>query len=1573
MNMQKFKWLHLSDLHLGMCEGFDINLILNQLKKVLMKETEDKSFRYIFITGDLADRYNYSAVEERMKDLLLDSGILEEKGRIFWVCGNHDIPRTLKMRKVVIDAIRDKDDEATFEKEFADKESRGLILGAFEDYNIKREELFGISGAVYPHQVIHTDGAEIVLLNTCLTSCDDMDEHKLYLCDAGLIKLFDEIEPGKPVFALGHHSMDFIADADRKRLLKLFQENNVCLYLCGHSHQLGVRPLTENIREIVSGGFKIDGHAIVSFFIGMFDEGEGEYELTPYTYRFGSRNWGVDYDAAEGTEQGKKYQVSFLPKGSADELSGLITRAQKLFHEADIEKLNINKFNDVGERVLRKYVQNILKGSNGSEMSFAALCEEAVINGNKKINYTSLRMSENRKDVWRFRENLSHILQELGRDDVIFPFIAETPFDFGDFYEKAGRLEARENTYVLVTDAFHDMGYGGKKKLTLFPWDAILDYDGHSMNGGLRSCFSGQNGKDLNHQGIRQAIFRRGITSWIQIGGRMRFSLEKSESGMDLNQIKQFYRETVQKLYENTSGQAIFIFLGDIEIWDMEWMKIAWERFEERARFILVGVYDKKKLDGYFRNMFLDSMGNAATDCYEIFSTSTAQFLKEFEDYADNILEKRAYEARQFPSNRGVEKIDLNLLGNLEDFFEALTSEIGTDLEHWKEEIRTFYLGGEAAWSLFQRKDILETIKSETKDYIIHTLKTMLRAKQEEPRDAVFYFLHEAGYGGTTAAKGIAWKMHKDYPTLLLKNYEYGKIKPLIQNLYDNHSRKGILVIADESRFSASDLESLEHEMCLVDRPFALLIVRRVGEKDRSNIRNAKNAQNVRRLNLLTADMVLGLRERFRAQSHLDGEALKEKDEHFDEVFPKNSGMRCPFFIGLYYQDRWFKGVSGYVERMVSKVDSESELKLLLALGIINYFGRTGATNEIVKKYVPLSAGADYLEKYPYAKDAFIRVYDETKLYQEKHHLLSEEVIKQCSAKLYGGSGYQENLKEILKELIGKILEINNRGITLYYKNLLERLFIYKNATDVNENGLTELTDFSPLVHAIPSQISKEDVMSFLAKGVMKAIDGIAAEGNELYFKMAAHICGHLGRLYRASPASMELLQNSKKSIEWCKEAENIMDRGRFEDAYIYHMHGTSLSKQCSDKLKAWNEQTAKCSDGEIEKLDRDIQEALSKFDQAIYAGEFVRGCVSKLSLLMEYVGFLTKWKGIKSADEMNKFSKRERDYIKDIDDLIGMLEDTALDEKDGHRLQNLKNNYNAEIMFHNYGKAIEYYVNSITNVVREKGEDANELYVLRSGLAGAVLGKYWDEGRNPYVDMQEKDVERILDALEKNIFSTVVLSDRWERQRRCNDCLKWLKVAKQSSVGIKTGIEVAERWRDLQKEAVIKDPRPYYYLTILHYLNAMDGYISSVEAARMNQHESYKIARNNSVFRVVNMEKIQDTFLEGKGMGRIKSIVELTEDLDKIIGKGIRLKGEFQGPADDKNPKIGKIKVVFPQELKNTNVYFKMGDKNTISVNQSNHILEFMVGFTFERMEAINNTVKDVTDMEYGDNEKTI
>lgn len=1561
IKMNNFKWLHLSDLHFRIYEGFDMTQILDRLKEVLKKETQNEKFRYIFITGDLANCYDYSMVEQRVKELLIDSDILDNGGKLFWVCGNHDISRELKHRNRVVRAIRDKKEiKFEFEHEFADDESRDLILRAFKQYYVTREHISEMRKTdEYPHQVIHDDEIEIVMLNTCLTSCDDDDEHNLHICEPGLIKLFNEIEPGKPVFVLGHHSLNYITDSDRAKILDLFIQKKISVYLCGHSHRIGVHPLSKNIQEVVSGGFKIDGHAIISFFIGSFYGNSGVYELVPYTYRPASLSWGEDYCSVQEMEKGTRYQICCTEP--TDELTDLINRALKLFEGVtDIEKLDWRSINHIGKRVLQKYVQELPGANNIGEMGFEALCELAIQNGDKRINYTNLNLSDNIKDIWRFRINLINILNKLGRDSVNFPVINELIFDFNNFFEVVNRFDVAENTYVLVTDAVHDIQIDKKKMIAEFQWDVILDYDGYSDNGGLRECAVGHNIKDLigNERVVRESILRRGITSWVRIGEQLKFSLANNESGINLKEIKALFEEVVRKLYGNTNGSIIFVFMKDIEVWDKELMRIVWDRFEERARFVMVGAYDKKKLDEQFQLYFLDRRGVPVVSCYEVIQTSTIQFLKEYSKYSDNFLEKKSHESMEFPSNNGLVKLDQNLYVNLGDFFEVLTSDIGINLKHRSEDIETFYLGGEATWSLFYAKDIMELMEEEVVDDLVNRLKTVMGAKQEQSRNAIFYLLHVAGFGGTTAAKAIAWRMHKECPTLILKNYEYGKIKVLIQNLYDNHSRKGILVIADESRFSISDIENLEREMELVDRPFALLVVKRLEGNGGIKSKNTKT------LNSLSNDKVNALKIRFEEQSHLDKETLKEKNEHFDEILTRGVGMRCPFLIGLYYQEERFNGIREYVERIVRKVDSENELKLLMVLAVINYYGRIGVTKEIVKKYVSLSVNSDYLEKYPYVKDAFIGIYDETlqlRLYREKHPLISEEMIMQCSQKLYK-RGYQESLKNISEELIDKLLEISSEGITLYYKNLLERLFIYKNASDVDENGYTNVMDFSPLILALPSQSSKEAVMCKLANGVRQVVDRIMVEGNTLYFKMAAHICGHLGRLYKANTVSLELMRNSKKSIEWCEYAEDIMKRGQFEDAYIYHMHGTSLGKQCQDKIHAWKNDMEQCNDEEISKLEIDIKKAIDKFDQTIFSGEFTRGCISKLSLLLEYMQFLMQWKKIESADYMQILSEEERGYIKDIDKLIDMLEDSVLDSRDMKTLLILKNKYKSNIMFSNYGKAIEYYTNSITNVLKRRGEDADELYVLRSGLAGAILGKYSQQKKNPYLKMQEGDVNRILESLEKNIFSTVVLSNQWEQQSRCNDCHRWLKVAKQSSISVQTGIRVAEKWKELQKSLELKDPRPYYYLAVLNYLNALDGYPASLDIALVNQREAFKVASNNSDFRVIKTERIRDILIKGKGMRQIKSVVDLSDDLGQDSENIIRLKGKFKEIEDKRNTKIGIINVTYPQELRKIKVYFKMGDKNNIGINQTTHMLEFGIGFTFERLEAINSTVKDIT-----------
>ena len=1562
-NMNKFKWLHISDLHFKISEGFDISFTLNSLKETLKEETKNGKFKYIFITGDVADCYDYSLAQQRIKELLMDTEIIEDKENIFWVCGNHDIPRTLRHRKREIADIRDKDQqEVTFESEFADDESRSLLIKAFDGYYQNRENILGMKKkGDYPHQIIHTDDVEIVMLNTCITSCDDNDEHQLYLCEPQLISLFDCIKGGKPVFVLGHHSLDYLVDSDKRRIMKLFSNKKITAYLCGHSHQLGVHPLTEDILEIVSGGFNMDGYSVMSCLVGTYDTDRDEYSLIPYVYRPGSMNWGIDYYAVSGIDGNKKYQVKLSVGEKEDESQDIVARFQRMLKGvSQIEKIDVESFNQVGLNILRKYVEKLLELDNSEQEDFSVLCEQAIQNGSKNINYPSLQMTMYLRDIWRFRDNFNRVLRELEIDNVTVPVFEAPIFDFNDFFEKVNRFNTTENTYVLVADALHDVSNQDKSSITELQWDVIFDYDGYSEQGGLRSNTHRQNIKDLsgNYGIIRESVLRRGTTSWIHIGEKMIFSLDDEQPPMNLREMKDIFSEVTRKLYENSNGDIIFVFIKRPDVLDKELMKIVWDRFSERARFVMLGAYDKRKIERELQNIFLDSRGKAVTDCYDIYQISMAHFFRKYSEHSEDFLEIKKYDSMQFPADNGLVKLNSNLYVNLEDYFEVLISDIGMDLEHQKEELESFYLGGQAAWSLFYTKKILELMDHEIYKIMINKIKTVLGAKQENPRQAIFYLLHDAGFGGTTTAKSIAWKMHKEYPTLILKHYEYGKIKPLIQNLYDNHSRKGVFLIADESSFSISELENLENEMGLVDRPYALLVVRRLGPGMRGK------AQNTYKLNSLTRETVGILKSRFENQSNLTNEILKYKNEHFDEVFPKNSGMRCPFLIGLYYQDEQFNGVPQYVKRIIERVDSEPELDFLLILSIINCYGRIGVTKDIVRKYIPLSVNSDYLEKYPYAKDAFIGSYDETlqvKLYREKHNLISRELIKQCSEKLFK-TEYQENLRNVLEKLIIKLLEINSNGVTLYYKTLFERLFIYKNAIDVDENGYTNVSEFSPLILALPSQESKEEVMCMLAEGVKKTVDQISVTNNELYFKMAAHICGHMGRLYKASTASLKMMENSRKSIEWCEVAESIMKRGGFEDAYIYHMYGTSLSKQCQDQLNAWKDSPEQCTDAELERLEGIMEKALNKFDDTIFAGELIRGYVSKLSLLMTYMQFLVRRKKINNSDELIKLSSKERNYMNDINSIISELGELVLDSKDQKRLLNLSTNYNSGVMFNNYGKAIEYYTNTINNVVKQKGEDAQELYILRSGLVGAILGKYHQDGKDPYTEMKEDDVARVLDNLEKNVFSTVVISDRWEQQRRCNDCHRWLKVAKQSTVPVQIGIKVAEKWKEIQSNMkMLNDPRPFYYLAVLYYLNALDGYSESSSIALGYHKQAYKIACNNAQFRLIKAEKIRDILVAGKGMGRIKGVVNMVEILSKDTEKMIRMQGKFINIVDEKNPKNGKIRILFPYELKNIMVYFKMGDKNTIGINQSTHMLEFGVGFTFERLEAINNTVRDI------------
>lgn len=94
--------------------------------------------------------------------------------------------------------------------------------------------------------------------------------------------------------------------------------------------------------------------------------------------------------------------------------------------------------------------------------------------------------------------------------------------------------------------------------------------------------------------------------------------------------------------------------------------------------------------------------------------------------------------------------------------------------------------------------------------------------------------MHAAGFGGTTLSRQIAWDLHLSHPVLLVHHYDPNQFVQRIRQLYDQHCRMGMLLIADENDLTASELENIEKDSLILDRPLALLIVKRDRDSGRT-------------------------------------------------------------------------------------------------------------------------------------------------------------------------------------------------------------------------------------------------------------------------------------------------------------------------------------------------------------------------------------------------------------------------------------------------------------------------------------------------------------------------------------------------------------------------------------------------------------------------------------------------------------------------------------------------------------------------------------------------------------------
>lgn len=184
-----FRWLHFSDLHFGYYDNrADIQDLREKLVRSIRTIGEKFSdIKYVFITGDIAYKGQYSSsANHSMKTLMEEFEKLGIKGEyVFWCCGNHDIVREVMYRTLTIGARSKRE---SYEETMNDPRTREqLTKNKFENYLKKHQEYIGrtanpnLQDVSQAHFFYALDDLNLIVLNTCIASCDDEDEQQLYI------------------------------------------------------------------------------------------------------------------------------------------------------------------------------------------------------------------------------------------------------------------------------------------------------------------------------------------------------------------------------------------------------------------------------------------------------------------------------------------------------------------------------------------------------------------------------------------------------------------------------------------------------------------------------------------------------------------------------------------------------------------------------------------------------------------------------------------------------------------------------------------------------------------------------------------------------------------------------------------------------------------------------------------------------------------------------------------------------------------------------------------------------------------------------------------------------------------------------------------------------------------------------------------------------------------------------------------------------------------------------------------------------------------------------------------------
>lgn len=327
--MPRFKWVHLSDLHIQEEDSFNRSVVLKALWDDLSKrEKLDKCFGKIdavFFTGDLAyhgQKNEYDLAEEEFLNPMLK--ILEISGdKLFITPGNHDIDvkKVGQSAEGLKNTLINQERVTKFLEDPRDREIAKRKMDDYIDFFERRfpDRKLDSLGWFYTSEVM-IQGKRVVILglNTAWLCTGETSDEPL-LGERQIVEALKSAGEAQLTIALFHHPVGKWRDIDDTDLCESQLRDTCGLWLHGHLHKPDVRTMIVPKGRFVTlpAGAVFDKRKSPnSYSIGLIDLETGKGAV--FLRKFENTVWLPDLRSS-GEEAGGKVpiEVEGLGEGTA--------------------------------------------------------------------------------------------------------------------------------------------------------------------------------------------------------------------------------------------------------------------------------------------------------------------------------------------------------------------------------------------------------------------------------------------------------------------------------------------------------------------------------------------------------------------------------------------------------------------------------------------------------------------------------------------------------------------------------------------------------------------------------------------------------------------------------------------------------------------------------------------------------------------------------------------------------------------------------------------------------------------------------------------------------------------------------------------------------------------------------------------------------------------------------------------------------------------------------------------------------------------------------------------------------